>query len=182
MAQELDSNDVKSIIEFGVYYNPSGRHYGQNSTNVVCDRCKKTGLDACMGYGGSLDLCIPCFGITYNIYTNKKKEARQHLLEDKPVLVTMMMQSQLRNVPMTKMEQSQFRGITRTNMEQGQFRNAPVTKMMQKSLNTNSEPLTFMTKSMYNEPTNNTEQEDSFFNKMSKMFTGDNKHEPENDL
>ena len=168
MAQELDSNDVKSMIEFGVYYNPSGRHYGRNDTNVRCDRCKKNGLDACMGYS-ALDLCIPCFGITYNIYTNKKKEARQHLFEGEPVIHTLM-------------EQSQFRGITRTNMEQGQFRNAPVTKMMQKSLNTNSEPLTFMMKSMYDVPTNNTDQEDSFVDKISKMFTGDNKYEPEHDL
>jgi hypothetical protein len=49
----------KAVIERGVFYYPAGRHYGNPSASVVCDRCKRSGIPASIGFD-RYDLCLPC--------------------------------------------------------------------------------------------------------------------------
>lgn len=48
----------QSIVANGIYYYPAWKHYGRVVT-VICDRCQKHGLTACIGLN-SQDLCITC--------------------------------------------------------------------------------------------------------------------------
>ena len=46
------------IVINGKYYKPANSRYAPNSS-VICDRCKKSDLIACIGYMDQ-DLCLPC--------------------------------------------------------------------------------------------------------------------------
>lgn len=46
------------IVKYGKFYNPASLHYG-NNTSVMCDRCKRKRLNACIGYMNE-DLCLEC--------------------------------------------------------------------------------------------------------------------------
>ncbi len=46
------------ILDFGKYYYPAWKHYGR-PVSVACDRCGKSNLRACVGYGQQ-DLCMIC--------------------------------------------------------------------------------------------------------------------------
>ncbi len=50
------------IAQHGTYYYPAHTHYSisvDRPKNVRCDRCNKTHLMACIGYG-EYDLCLTC--------------------------------------------------------------------------------------------------------------------------
>lgn len=47
------------VCDKGTYFYPAYEHYGRK-TNVGCDRCKKSNLTECIGYGDKLDLCLSC--------------------------------------------------------------------------------------------------------------------------
>ena len=49
---------LENIVKFGVYYFPADKHY-YSGTIVQCDKCLKSNLRACIGYG-NLDLCLNC--------------------------------------------------------------------------------------------------------------------------
>ena len=54
------------IAENGTYYFPAWKHYNRVA-NVICDRCYKNDLKACIGYGEQ-DLCLQCADqITNNV-------------------------------------------------------------------------------------------------------------------
>lgn len=55
-------NPYKIVLTCGAFYSPSGRHYGNESNNVQCDRCRVTGLSCCIGYE-KMDLCMNCASI-----------------------------------------------------------------------------------------------------------------------
>jgi len=84
----LDANTLMRISKYGTYYNPAWKHYGYE-TNVMCDKCFKTQLGMCIGYGEH-DLCLDC---AQDIATVKPRE---------PAIKMMQMQF------MTNMEQNQF--------------------------------------------------------------------------
>lgn len=46
------------VLDSGKYYYPAWKHYGRLVT-VVCDRCGKSGLKSCIGFGQQ-DLCMIC--------------------------------------------------------------------------------------------------------------------------
>ena len=48
-----------AILERGTFYFPAGAHYGNPDAKVICDRCKRSGIPACIGFERS-DLCLPC--------------------------------------------------------------------------------------------------------------------------
>ncbi|AYV76023.1 MAG: hypothetical protein Terrestrivirus4_71 [Terrestrivirus sp.] len=50
--------DLLTVVKKGMYFCPAYKHYGQK-TNVVCDRCNKQNLKACIGYDNK-DLCLKC--------------------------------------------------------------------------------------------------------------------------
>lgn len=50
--------DLLTVVKKGMYFCPAYKHYGQK-TNVVCDRCNKQNLKACIGYENK-DLCLKC--------------------------------------------------------------------------------------------------------------------------
>lgn len=113
----LSREKTIQILKNGTYYNPASKHYNGNSTNVVCDRCRKTGLDMCIGYE-TYDLCLQCIQDT-------NSQLKKQVTIQQPEFATYMQQGQF----MTNMEQSQFKPQIRTNMEQAQFR--PLTRMLQ---------------------------------------------------
>jgi hypothetical protein len=49
---------LNDIITYGSYYYPATSHYTRSCT-VMCDRCKKTNISACIGYN-NFDLCLEC--------------------------------------------------------------------------------------------------------------------------
>lgn len=56
--QSATKEIMLNICKHGTYYNPANKHYNNNS-KVVCDRCFKNNLDACIGWQ-SYDLCLLC--------------------------------------------------------------------------------------------------------------------------
>ena len=48
-----------AILERGTFYFPAGAHYGNPDAKVICDRCKRSGIPACIGFERN-DLCLPC--------------------------------------------------------------------------------------------------------------------------
>lgn len=50
--------NYNKIIVNGVFYYPAWKHYGKPA-NVICDRCLKQELKACIGYVDQ-DLCLEC--------------------------------------------------------------------------------------------------------------------------
>ena len=57
----------------GKFFFPAWKHYGNPSTDVRCDRCFKTNLVCCIGYGDK-DLCLDCT----EIICNKNKHIHPH--------------------------------------------------------------------------------------------------------
>lgn len=55
----ISQETMMNIVKKGIYYSPATKHYDSQSTNVVCDRCYKTHLDACYGLD-IYDLCVSC--------------------------------------------------------------------------------------------------------------------------
>jgi hypothetical protein len=52
---------LKEICEKGTFYYPAYKHYGAENlrTRVICDRCHRDDINACIGYM-SYDLCLMC--------------------------------------------------------------------------------------------------------------------------
>src|SRR5665648_688938 len=49
-----------SVYQNGTFFNPASSHYvSTGNSNVVCDRCHKSELKSCIGYG-ELDICLSC--------------------------------------------------------------------------------------------------------------------------
>jgi hypothetical protein len=57
--QSYNFNKFSKILKYGSFYNPAWKHYGIRGSNVVCDRCKKSYLSACIGFE-DVDLCLTC--------------------------------------------------------------------------------------------------------------------------
>lgn len=55
---------LKNIVTYGTFYFPATAHYSR-PCSVVCDRCKKTNIVACVGYK-EYDLCMKCVDIVTN--------------------------------------------------------------------------------------------------------------------
>lgn len=55
----MSSIGFHDVVRLGKFYYPATSHYGTQSTTVVCDRCQRTNLVSCIGYG-EMDLCLPC--------------------------------------------------------------------------------------------------------------------------
>lgn len=64
MMCELPANDFNEIIRYGTFYFPAYKHYGVKAS-VRCDRCQRSNLNSCIGYG-SKDLCLNCAEIVSN--------------------------------------------------------------------------------------------------------------------
>ena len=134
-SQVITSDILANIAYHGKYYNPASNHYGSETTNVTCDKCRKNQLKTCIGWK-EYDLCLPC-----------ADEITQTTSKPKPIMVTLMLQNQFKPKPpatlmmqnqfkpnqddevLTFMMQNQFKPTTR--MEQTQYRGPRmVTKMM----------------------------------------------------
>jgi hypothetical protein len=95
--------DFVEIIKKGKYFCPAYKHYGR-VVNVMCDRCKRSRLRACIGHG-DLDLCLECVDELTKIYDAKsliyfptQPELEQEIPE---------------NIPMTYMESDRFFSLSR---------------------------------------------------------------------
>jgi hypothetical protein len=47
------------IIDDGIYYYPAWRKYSNEKCIVICDRCNKSNIRACIGLD-IFDLCLKC--------------------------------------------------------------------------------------------------------------------------
>ncbi len=59
------TNQIIKTVQNGIYYNPPGKHYGDDTLTVSCDMCECNNqdnpeLDTFIGYGTHNDLCIKC--------------------------------------------------------------------------------------------------------------------------
>ncbi len=111
----IDSSLMKKICQNGTYYIPAWKHYNNKQANVVCDRCKRTKLSACIGYD-SYDICLAC--------ADKISEQLYPPRED--IMRTLMRLEQFRPSDYgssldTDMEISMYR-VPTTNMEVSTFR------------------------------------------------------------
>lgn len=105
--------NLMEIAKKGMYFCPAYKHYGQ-MTNVVCDRCNKTNLKACIGYNDK-DLCLKCADSLTNMLINDSDNYKQvSIVRDFPVL--------------TKMEQHKFVPLHTTMMMQNMMTKSSVKK------------------------------------------------------
>ncbi len=65
-----NENIFQDICRHGTFYYPASSHYGYDTANVICDRCKDQHLDVCIGYKKQYDLCLRC---VQEICKNNKK-------------------------------------------------------------------------------------------------------------
>lgn len=66
--------NYSDICEFGKCYYPATDHYPHlSSVDVICDRCKITNLDACIGWN-DFDLCMNCVNIVKGFKRKSKKK------------------------------------------------------------------------------------------------------------
>lgn len=132
----LSQDMMVKILKNGTYYFPATKHYNNNSTSVLCDRCRRTDLNMCIGLD-TYDLCLPCIQDVSHIYSPVT-------VNPPPVfhgpIMTMMLQGQFNpgDDVKTFMKQEQFnpRDDVKTYMMQEQFnpRSFSVcTNMMQSS-------------------------------------------------
>jgi len=111
----MASINYGEIISKGKYYYPAGLHYDNNGTNVVCDRCQRTYLKCCVGYGNA-DLCMNCVQIlvdTINPYVPREDEDMMTFMEQDMFRCTP--SGQPRNI-YTNMAQDMF--LTRMHQDQ----------------------------------------------------------------
>ena len=140
----LDRETMIKVYKCGTYHNPASQRYGPDA-NVVCDRCKKSKLDVCIGYQ-TYDLCLACI------------QEINELLKKKPITT---LPECSRNPPLTRMIQSQFRptgstggSMMRTNMVQNQFRSNvdTVTLMAQNQFRPNDDLKSYMQVNQFRYP------------------------------
>jgi hypothetical protein len=115
------------IVKSGQFYFPAYLHYGTDEINVVCDRCRKTHLNSCVGYN-DLDLCLSCAGTVCELLS--KKIISTPIMAIPPYI----------SGSLTKMEQHSFKPTTITEMKQDMFH----------SKQNKDQDLTFMMQSMFN--------------------------------
>lgn len=101
------------IAKYGKYYNPANLHYN-TTTRVMCDRCKRNNLIACIGYLDQ-DLCLPCAEQVTAI--DKRNEFR-------PEILTLMRTTRFDDEPLSRMVTDRFiqsRNENLTYMMTGRF-------------------------------------------------------------
>lgn len=108
-----------AILERGQFYFPAGMHYGNPDGGVNCDRCRRTGLKACIGFD-RFDYCLPC------VETVAVVAAMPADLEIRLPRITRSVFDRTEHVT-TAMSQDMYR----TLMVQDMFDRAPQTRMMQ---------------------------------------------------
>lgn len=96
------------IVEYGNFFFPAWRHYGNPSTNVRCDRCHRTNLACCIGFKDK-DLCLRCVDFIAERMLNHITVHPPFLPDYVPPMPphTLMMQDMF-NVPHTRMMQNMF--------------------------------------------------------------------------
>jgi hypothetical protein len=56
----IENNTLhNAILERGTFYYPAWKHYNNPSASVNCDRCRRTNIQACVGFE-KYDYCILC--------------------------------------------------------------------------------------------------------------------------
>lgn len=109
-----------SVYQNGTFFNPASSHYvSTGSSNVVCDRCRKSELVSCIGYG-ELDICLSC--------ASDIESSVRRSVDVTPRFATNMMTSNLRVVKpasprasLTRMATSDFK-LHQTKMRSSDFR------------------------------------------------------------
>lgn len=102
--------NLMEIAKKGMYFYPAYKHYGI-ITNVMCDRCNKTNLKACIGYD-SRDLCLKCADTLISMSSQSVNTISTN-----------------REYPLTLMAQTAFEDDSSNNRKLGYL-----TKMMQESI------------------------------------------------
>ena len=101
-----------AILQRGTFYCPAGAHYGNPSASVICDRCRRSNIPACIGFERN-DLCLPCtelLALRLPVITHSQYEVVQRIpttVREYP-RVTLMIQEMF-EMPRTRMEHSMFR-------------------------------------------------------------------------
>lgn len=125
----MSFTNYKEIVVNGQFYHPAWKHYARKC-DVVCDRCQRHNLKACIGYG-DMDLCLKCTDSITSFPAGFGTEPSIPSGPSGPVMVTNMEQKQFQppNVPLTYMLQNQFGG--RPWDSDDRDGNGPRTRMIQ---------------------------------------------------
>ena len=70
-----------TALILGQLYKPASSHYA-TAVTVECDRCQKSNLTECWGYGDDFDICLECVAAV------KKEVAKKYAATKKPVVVS----------------------------------------------------------------------------------------------
>lgn len=97
------------IVEYGNFFFPAWRHYGNPQLNIKCDRCQRTNLSCCIGFKDK-DLCLKCADYLAERMLNNKSIHPPFLPDYVPPHppMTYMMQNMF-NSSLTRMEQNFFK-------------------------------------------------------------------------
>lgn len=79
--------DFKTVYEKGSYYCPANSRYN-NTGMVICDRCSRQKLKACLGYEGA-DMCMQCVAALDNLYAEPQIVLSDTDSDDESILTKM---------------------------------------------------------------------------------------------
>ncbi len=103
-----------AILERGTFYFPAGAHYSNPDAKVICDRCKRSGIPACIGFERN-DLCLPCAEVVALRTTPAAGSDRIHVLRPlrnpSPDIVTPVMTLMVQDIfdlPRTRMAHDMY--------------------------------------------------------------------------
>lgn len=100
-----------NIIKKGTYYYPALKHYDLDDGNIICDRCNRNNIPACIGYNDK-DLCMECVNDIIS-FEKTKTTSEVHVkaktkTKSKDKLKSKMRQSMFKSMP-KKMKQNMFK-------------------------------------------------------------------------
>lgn len=152
-----------NISKSGIYYNPASSHYGIGTTNVICDRCRRSQLDVCIGWK-TYDMCLKCISEVVAKTDGTFEIINPIKLPMVGIPVTMMVQSQFKpDECLSFMNQNQFKPTTR--MVQEQFKQPGEENILKKKpvrFGDHDELLTFMMQRQFKPATKMMQNQFSF--------------------
>jgi hypothetical protein len=116
-----------AILERGIFYYPAGLHYGNPDAGVNCDRCRRTGIPACIGFE-RYDYCLACVDA---VVAAAPAGAWRPRMGSRPAVATYMAQ----DIFLPPSSQPVVTAMAQTLMVQDMFMRPPATRMMDNLFN-----------------------------------------------
>lgn len=148
----LNANTMLDIYKLGKYYNPASTHYGEGKS-VICDRCAKRNLNACIGYL-DYDLCLSCADVVdrkvnksilqEQFRTPMQQGLRGATIADRGQVMSYMQQDQFSSRPLRGSTMYDDYTQIQSDMQQDQFNSLPQSSSRDATSNDYSQVMSFM--------------------------------------